>query len=277
MPFPARYCGRRGALGTQHDKLPLVAPAFAEHLGLVVESVSIDTDSFGTFAGEVPRTLAPREAALAKARVAMARSGLTFGLASEGSIGSVGPFPLTVDVEVVAFVDDENGFELVESARDTGIVTASWTVTDGRVECGDLERAGFPEHGLIVRPANGFVPIHKGIHDRRALDDAVRECAAFGDVRIESDLRADHCPSRRPVIAEAARRLATRLKAECPSCGCPGWGSVDVVRGRRCADCHLPTDAPIAVVEGCPRCPTVRKGPPCRIPADPATCWNCNP
>jgi len=262
-----------------HDKLSLVAPEMESIVGLRVVDARIDTDSFGTFTGEMQRVAGPVATAIAKAKAGMAASGLRVGLASEGSIGAEGFLPIVTDTEVVAIVDDEESFILWEAATGHSIVTHSFTVDSGLPCDDDLARAGFPEHGLIVHGELPGGPIHKGIHDRTSLLEAVESCRAAtgGPVRIESDLRAHHCPSRRPTIRAAARRLAERLARRCPACRCPGWGEVDVVRGRTCGMCGRPTESVIAVVSGCPRCPERRVGAENRIPVDPALCGRCNP
>ena len=80
------YAGAVIAMGTMHRKEEQVAPAFAQELGArVIAPAGIDTDQFGTFTGDVSRTLTPLEAATAKARLAMRVAGVHYGLASEAS------------------------------------------------------------------------------------------------------------------------------------------------------------------------------------------------
>lgn len=274
-----RYAGRRASLATKHDKIGLVGPAMREETGLEVFPVCCDTDALGTFSGEVERRLPPLETAVAKARMGMAASGARLGLASEGSINSVGFLPLVTDVELVVLVDDEEGFVLAEVCESRSLVAHSWTLDGEFPDEDDLHRAGFPEHGLIVHPEGAVQPVLKGIHGREGLQRAIDRCReqGHGTVRVRSDFRAHHSPSRRPAIEEAARRLARRLTVPCPVCDCPGWGPVDVVTGRRCAACGAPTRGRIANVFGCPRCPERMRGPELGTPADPSTCGNCNP
>lgn len=273
------YAGRRGSLATKHDKLPLVAPPMAEHAGLEVFVADVDTDEFGTFTGEVDRVGSPLETATAKARRGMEASGASVGLASEGSIGSGPLLPAASDMEIVVVVDDAEGFVLAESFESFDVLARSWVTEVDGCDPEELRRAGFPDHGLIVRPEEGEGPVRKGIHGIEDLERAIRDCRAAGArrVRVESDLRANHSPTRRPIIARAATRLARRLAETCPACRCPGWGQVDVVRGRPCADCGRPTRAMLALVSGCARCDERRTGQPLERPADPATCDHCNP
>ena len=279
MPNRSLYAGRRASLATKHDKLPLIAPSMRDAVGLEVFCAGTDTDRFGTFDGDVPRIDTPFRTAVAKARHGMEESGASIGIASEGSIGQGNMFPLVSDLEIVVLVDDGEGFVLGESAESLETVVHSWTTDADEPDHEDLLRAGFPGHGLIVRPDGGTGPVVKGIHRHDELVDAVRQCRDNGaaTVRIESDLRAHHCPSRRPVIETAARRLAERLAVTCASCGCPGWGRVDVLRGLPCAACGNPTEAVMAEIDGCARCGTKATGKVREAQADPSTCGTCNP
>ena len=71
---------QRASLLTKHHKLPLITPALAQ-AGVIVELTdSFDTDTLGTFSGEVPRTLSPLDCAKTKAKLACQISGLSFGI-----------------------------------------------------------------------------------------------------------------------------------------------------------------------------------------------------
>ena len=82
------YSGRGVALLTQHGKERMIAPVLESALGCRVERVTgYDTDQLGTFTRDVPRAGTQIEAARKKARIGMELSGLSLGLASEGSFG----------------------------------------------------------------------------------------------------------------------------------------------------------------------------------------------
>lgn len=273
------YEGRRASLATKHDKLPLVAPPMLREIGLEVCVAEIDTDSFGTFAGDIPRPADMLKTAVAKARAGMRKLGMPIGFASEGSIGRDGFMPIS-DLELVVFVDDEIGFHVSEAVTSYDIVAHSWTqnFADPREE--DLKRAGFPDHGLIVRCQDVSAGVvFKGIHDPAKLKSAIEQLRSQGmdEVVVESDLRANHCPSRRSNIRVAAERLAIRLTRRCPSCDCPGWGEVRKVRGRVCASCHAPTYMVMGHVNGCAACGMQKEELHGLEPADPSNCPYCNP
>ncbi|MFU0507935.1 hypothetical protein [Pseudaminobacter sp. NGMCC 1.201702] len=64
---------------------PCMAVLF-DRLGLIVGTApALDTDVLGTFTGEIPRAGSTREAAIAKARLGMAATGLPRGIVSERS------------------------------------------------------------------------------------------------------------------------------------------------------------------------------------------------
>lgn len=277
-----RYEGGIFALATHHGKGPLVAPAFRDVLGVRVVEIDVDTDTLGTFAGEVARTGSQLETAIAKARMGMAVSGLPRGLANEGAFGAhpVVPF-VTVDLEMMVLVDDDLGIVVSESEAATDVATLSIDVEPDQWSDLDLRGGGFPGHGMIVRPTGAHWPVVKGIHDLDTLAAAVSQCAQVGvspTVRIESDLRAHHHPGRRAVIARAAKRLADRLATCCPSCSLPGFGTVRIEAGAPCAACGEPTPGAALEHRGCARCDhTETRSVAPESGADPSSCPACNP
>ena len=279
------YLGRVAVLSTKHAKLPLIGPPLARAVGLRVEAVAVDTDTLGTFTGDIPRLGPPLDTAIAKARLGMRAAGQALGIASEGSIGPdpAMPFFGIADRELVVLVDDDAGIVVWEAHTSWDIVTATTSVRPGENLEPFLTQAGFPAHQLIVRPNSGAVhPIYKGIATMGELTTAIGQCAAAasdGHACVETDLRAHACPSRREVIASAAERLAARLAVRCPVCGAPGWGRVDVLLGVPCAWCGTDVDRPRAEIDGCPACDHKETRPvlPPEARADPGECPNCNP
>ena len=115
-PTPSSiYAESRVALLTQHGKEGVIASVLDAALGCRVERVmGYDTDLLGTFTRDIPRAGMQLEAGRKKARIGMELSGLSLGLASEGSFGPdpmVGMFPW--NVEFLIFIDDERGLEVV--------------------------------------------------------------------------------------------------------------------------------------------------------------------
>jgi hypothetical protein len=275
------YSGRVAALATKHAKDEAIASVFRDLLGIQVQVSNIDTDSFGTFTGDIPRTNSPLKTAVAKARAGMAESGHSLGLASEGTIGPDPFIPfITADIETIVFVDDGREIVVSETTRSTEITAIRETVIPDTDLTKLLGRADFPRHGLIVRPPEPHVaPIAKGITDETALLLAIRECAShYGTAVVESDLRACYSPSRMRNIQECASRLAERIGTRCPECAGPGWGRTEPVRGLPCSACGTYVETAIrADVFGCPGCPAEREDPRPSQSVEPRWCPSCNP
>lgn len=279
------YAGRTAALTTMHRKEAALSEPLWAGAGLHLVAVThLDTDLLGTFTGEQARSGTMLETAVAKARLGMAATGLTLGLASEGSFGPhpVSPF-VPADVELVVFIDDDRGFALhevllTETTNYAGIVVAPGDPIDGF-----LSRVGFPEHWLVVRPNLADPPalVVKGVCVPGDLASAVgAACAASADgkARVETDMRAHANPTRMRVLGELAARLASRLSTRCPACAAPGWGRTEVVRGLPCHACGWPTDLVAEDVYSCAMCPYTQCRPRAdRAAAPPAQCPRCNP
>jgi hypothetical protein len=281
---PSPYTGATVAMGTRHGKEHQVAPAFAEVLGArVIAPPDLDTDRFGAFTGETPRTLTPREAARAKARLAMEVTGLPLGVASEASYGYLPGLGWTGHEELLLFVDDERGIEVLDGHRTLDVPgTALRTSGDDDRLDRWLTGLGWPEQAVVVRPAVGghHLPVRKGLTDLDLLTKAVADAAAAsadGRALLEPDLRAHHNPTRRAVLTGLATSLAHRLATTCPACDCPGWGRTGVEKGVPCGACGTPTDVTRADVLGCPRCPQRQVEPRAETVTDPRWCGVCNP
>ena len=268
-------------MATKHDKAALVGPALTEALGLEVIEAVVDTDVLGTFSGEVERVGSPLDTAVAKARMGMAEAGVTLGVASEGTIGPSAAMPfLSAARELVVLVDDERGIVHAETEVGYDLVAIGVDVGPDEDMTVHLERAGFPAHALVVRPTGGFAPLFKAVRELDTLHRAIEACcevAASGRARVETDLRAHLCPSRRPIIARAARRLAARVGTACPECSSPGFGIVRLETGVPCAWCGRDTEMVRDRVLGCVACKAELIEPVTVGTADPGRCAWCNP
>lgn len=279
------YDGRRAAIATMHEKERAVAPVLARCLGLRVERAEgIDTDALGTFSGEIPRAGDMLDAARAKARLAIERSGAQIGLGSEGAFGPhpVVPF-LASGVELIALVDARDAHEIFVTRR-TRTNYDCLTAAPGDDLLPFLARIGFPAHAVIVRPkgrgdALGLV---KGITDPDALARAVAAASALseeGRALVETDMRAHLNPTRMTTIGVVARALALRAARLCPGCGTPGFGAIAALRGLPCEDCGAPTRRLRAELYGCRKCgfECVRRERPPGLRAAALWCDRCNP
>lgn len=270
------YEGLTAVLATQHGKERVIAPAFAAATGLVVTvPAGIDTDALGTFTGEVPRPASMRDTARLKARKGMSDTGLPFGIASEGSFGPhpVVPF-LAAGREVMIFIDDMHGIEVVEEAVSERTNFAALDLVPGAELEGFLTRVGFPRHALVLRCGER---VNKGIDTREELAGLLSSCTSRA--RIETDMRAHVNPTRMTEIGRLAATLAKRIATPCPSCAAPGFGIVRREAGLPCADCETPTTLVRRLVSGCALCghETFASRPDGRSAAFPAECPECNP
>jgi len=270
-------------LVTLHRKGDQIIPAFESVKELEVFEFALNTDGFGTFAGDIERRLSPLENAIAKAREGIRVSGIRRAIASEGSIGPDPQVPLVnSDHEVIVYVDDEEGVVISESHRSFEIVALSEEITIDTPLQPLLKRADFPHHKVILKAktASGLV-VRKDLLSIEAVLSAVQELcstALDGVVTIESDLRAHASPSRQRNIQIAAQLLAKRVVALCPLCQRRGWGRVEHKRGVPCSEClRINDDVASHVINGCAGCGHRELGEVIREQIDPAQCNYCNP
>jgi hypothetical protein len=295
-----RYFGRHVVLTTKHEKARALQLPLQAGLGVVLNSVEVDTDRLGTFTGESERQGSPLETAVKKARLGMRHAGAKLGLANEGSFGPHPYVPFLVGChEVIAFVDDDLGIEIAES-----IVSANTNYahidTRSKEELDEfLARVKFPSHGLIVRPnkinrnifrrvSGAFKgkfqssEIQKGIRDRDALAAAISKCEALSDdglAHIETDMRAHMNPTRLRVLRILGIKLARRLRSTCPECECPGFGITGVKGSLPCEECGCPSESYAFEIFKCSRCDLEqthpRKDGKTKVHA--MYCQHCNP
>ncbi|CAN2190481.1 hypothetical protein MCEMRE196_00546 [Candidatus Nanopelagicaceae bacterium] len=277
------YLGRDVVLTSKHQKLDLFRPHFQSQLEMNVRELPLDTDLLGTFSGEIERVDSPREAAIKKARMGIQATGIPLGIASEGSIGADPVIPwIQCDYELAVFLDEESGLVISESitSHDIAAATISGRIGDDLSEF--LLRADFPRHHLIVRPESNMGSlIVKGISDLASLASAVERCSLeskTGLVRIESDFRALHSPSRQSNISQVADRLAKRVASLCPECNVPGWGRVDYIKGVECSECgEISPERIRQEILGCSGCDFKELGEVLKTFIDAAQCLSCNP
>lgn len=287
-----RFAGRTAVLATKHGKARSLNLPLGRGLGIALRSTShLDTDLLGTFTGEVPRPGPASEVVLRKARLGCEAEGVTLAFASEGSFGPHPAVPFSVaHQELLACVDLDQGFEVIEPEVTVETNFASMTVTDvGALAVRPhrrpsfLERARFPSHALIVMPASGRrIPPVKGIRDEASLARSVAAAACASEdhlARVETDMRAHLNPTRRRVIRRLGLRLTRRLLTPCPGCSSPGWGAVAVDYGLPCGRCGTPTAHPRALIFRCSRCEAREERPreDGRTAATPGDCPFCNP
>jgi hypothetical protein len=253
------YTNQQIGLATMHAKERALAPAFRRVLGAEIVVPGLDTDTLGTFSGEVPRPDALVETALLKADMVFEALDVDCALASEGSYGPIDRVPLNPGgVEILAFVDRKRGIRLVET-----MPTHRTTWRLQRFAADDPERLlalkgmGFPEFGVFVVCSSDMSQPIKGLSTVEAVIDSMdREARRSSDglAVLYSDMRAHKNPLRMKVLRAAGWKLAKRLERLCPRCHAPGWGSIGSRRGLPCEGCGQPTHWIDFEIDGCNVC-----------------------
>jgi hypothetical protein len=282
MDAPAKkwFEGRRLLVATKHGKEAVIAPLFERTFGVqCIVPDDYDTDQFGTFTGEIPRRSDPLATARQKRYTAMLRYGFDLAIASEGSFGShpvIGFLPCNDELLILA--DTRNNFEIGERELSTQTNIDAATV-ESEAELTDFtERCGFPMHGVILS-IPGTATRTKGINDPDRLIQTFRSYKKIADeVKIETDMRAMHNPTRMRVIENAVVKLIERINCLCPECHFPGFGITQAIPGLPCAMCNRPTMSTLAYVHSCVQCHHTAELPTTeRKHEDAAFCDHCNP
>jgi hypothetical protein len=270
-----------------HSKEIAIAPVFRDRLGVAVELASgIDTDALGTFTGESPRVGTMRETAEAKARLGMAATGLSIGIASEGSYGPHPSLPFVPGgIELMVFVDAARRITVAEHLIEDSPAFDHVIVDNAGAISEYLERIGFPKQALIVRgnePDNPRAPIYKGLQSYPLVADAIAVCAKMsrdGQALIQTDMRAHMNPTRMAMLRRLARKLCDRIATLCPVCEAPGFGPIAVETGLPCRWCGAPTVMVLHEILGCVACDhrEKRPRPDGLTQAEPVHCPECNP
>ena len=277
------FQGRKLVITTKHGKGAVLAPALERLLGVdVYVHEGFDTDSLGTFSGEVERKLSPLEAARTKCLQGMQDTGTDLGLANEGSFG---PHPhlffLPCNEEFLCLIDKKNGLEIVvkELSLDTNYDHSeikSWSELESFAA-----GAKFPSHALILR--NKKSPeeeIFKGIRDLEELQSVFDHLISKNNsVFVETDMRAMLNPSRMKFIGQLGEKLAEKMLCQCPQCQTPGYSIQEAKRGLPCAFCGQPTQGLLSHVWSCQKCGHSEEKffPNEKSEEDPMYCDHCNP
>ncbi len=281
------FAGRTLVIATMHQKEQVIAPLVEAALGVqAIVPSAFDSDRFGTFTRDIPRSGSQREAARHKAEAALAATGATLAIASEGAFFPHPGAPyVACNREIVLCLDREQNLEIVGEVVSTQTNYAQQTVRSLAEALAFAERVGFPDHGLVVMPQaqpQPGDPIVKGIRDPSVLVQTVEQFLSqspTAQVHLETDMRAMHNPTRMQAIAEATQNLLQRVQQVCPACDCPGFSCVDQIPGLPCQWCQMPTAMIRAERFACQRCDYQEYRPNALglTQADPAHCAYCNP
>lgn len=276
---------RIALLATKHAKETVIAPLFAQALGMTVTvPEGFDSDRFGTFTRDIERQGNQLEAARAKANAVLDQVGGTVAIASEGAFFSDPMLPmLAQNRELVVLIDRDQNLEIVGQSLSSDTNFSHKTVTSVEEALTFAAAAKFPSHGLVVMPEADCLDtatIVKGlVHETELIKAVEKTLQGFPSAHIETDMRAMHNPLRMEVIADATRDLITTLQRRCPSCGTPGFSMVERKPGLPCGLCQIPTQLILKDIYQCLRCQHTEDHyyPNGIRSADPGQCWNCNP
>lgn len=277
------FSGRKLFIATKHKKEEVISPVLTESLHVeCIFDQTIETDSLGTFTGEIERIDDVLETARKKCRMGMMIGNCDMAVASEGSFG---PHPtlgfVNADDEILMFMDAKNQLEIV--VRELSLNT-NFNGRDIKTEAelkAFSDQAGFPDHGLILRKAQGDnSDIIKGITHPKQLKDAFDSfIKRYGSAYLETDMRAMYNPTRMEVIKLAARKLADKITSLCPQCSYPGFGVIRAKAGLPCSNCGFPGRSILYHEYQCVKCNYTeeKKYPHGKKTEEPTFCDICNP
>ncbi|MGY3717717.1 DUF6671 family protein [Sutcliffiella cohnii] len=273
--------GRAAILATMHGKEKVVAPIFKKQLGLDVRIPSnFDTDHFGTFTNEIRRVGTQLETAIEKSISACYKLNYTIGISSEGAFNPHPQVPFVIlNREIVSFIDVVHDIQIFGEALTTSTNYNQKQIYDIDEAVAFCKTAKFPEHAVIIRSKHYELSL-KGISDWDELERAYnRVYKIYGEVVIETDMRAMYNPLRMENIKAATENLVNKIFQLCPSCDFPGFDIVEKRRGLLCNHCGLPTEGIKASIYQCQKCDwrEERLFPNGKEKEDASNCYFCNP
>lgn len=277
------FAGRRLLIATKHKKEQVIAPLLEQALGVTCfTDPSFDTDVLGTFTGEVERESDPVTVLRKKCMMASETYGCDLVVGSEGSFG---PHPSLLFVpageEWMMLLDTRNNLELKVRTVSTQTNFDGRRIKTEEELQSFLNDAGFPEHAVILRKnREEAVDIYKGLTNTSEVMRLFRRLREqYGEVFVETDMRAMHNPTRMNQLQELTQKLVELIQSECPACGRPGFTVTDVVPGLPCSHCQLPTRSVLKQISCCAGCSytTELLYPNGKKAEDPMWCDYCNP
>lgn len=286
MKYSDIFKNRTAILITKHQKEAVIFPVLNQ-TGMNLKLLdTIDTDTFGTFTGDIDRKGTQLEAARYKALKAIEETGESIAIASEGSFGAhPSVFFAPANIELVLLIDTLNDIEISgwEISTDTNHGHSEVSAVNEAITFAKL--CGFPSHAMVVRPNtadNNSSILFKGITTENALKDAVEKCiteSLDGKALIEPDMRAMYNPTRMKVIETATINLFNKINSLCPECACPGFQITEWIKGLPCGNCFLPTKGIVKHSYQCKKCDhkKVVEFPDNKTYSEPRFCDFCNP
>lgn len=252
------FANRRLLIATMHKKEQVIAPILEKELGVSCFTINnFDTDTLGTFSGEIERKNDPVSTVIEKCKTAMTLANCELGVASEGSFGNHPTvFFATADDEFLVFIDLKNNLEIIARTLSLDTNFASETISNLPDLKAFAEKAQFPSHGIILKD-NAHKPkvIYKNIDNWSDLEMAFYTLTQHQtDIIAETDMRAMRNPTRMKIIEQATAILVKKIKSTCPNCKEPGFEAIEILRGLPCENCNAPTRSPKTERFKCKKC-----------------------
>jgi hypothetical protein len=277
------FTGRKLLIATKHQKEKIIAPLIEKAIGaLCFISTAFDTDSLGTFSGEIERKDNALTTLRNKCLLGFQNTNCDLVIASEGSFGAHPTlFFASANEEMIMLKDFKNDIEIV--ARELSLETNSKGITI-EFEKDLIEFAQniqFPAHGIILKSSEkNPLKIHKDFDSLVELLEQYNLLKSdHSSIYAETDMRAHRNPTRMKVIEKVTYSLIEKIKNCCPNCKTPGFDVVSAQFGLPCALCSLPTRSTLSHLYQCKKCGFQQeKMFPRGIQVeDPTYCDNCNP
>lgn len=278
------FDGRFIVIATMHEKEKVIAPILEQELDVKCITISnLNTDTFGTFSGEIERVNPPLETVRQKALEALKLCAADLVIASEGSFGPhPASFFVSANEEYIILIDKKHNLEIVGRH-----VTVNTNFNQEKIFKFDdfaefKTRIGYPQHGIILKIKDenkGSEKIYKDFDSTKILDGIV--IAAIENrhkIIAETDMRAMNNPTRMLAIEQATIDLLKNIKSICPNCEAPGFSINEVIKGLPCMLCRSPTKSPKAFSYKCKVCNFSEVRPKVdELLEDPTYCGFCNP
>ncbi|MDQ3142740.1 MAG: hypothetical protein M3Q56_10900 [Bacteroidota bacterium] len=277
------FKSRKLVIATKHEKERAIAPMFEKELGVkCFTPENYDTDTLGTFTGEIERKDDPITTLRNKCLQAMELTNCDLGIASEGSFGSHPTIYFThADDELLIFIDNKNNLEIIERKLSLKTNFNGAEIKTEKKLVDFANSVNFPSHGLILRKVKeDNTEIIKGITDWEVLKKTFQNLMKkYGIAYVETDMRALYNPTRMEVIKSAAKKLVKKIKSLCPTCSTPGFGIKEAKLGLPCSSCGCETLSTLNYIYQCKKCDFIKeeKFPHNKTEEDPKYCDMCNP
>jgi hypothetical protein len=270
-------------IATMHKKESVIAPLLEDNFNLkcIVPS-EFNSDSLGTFSGEIERKEDPISTLRQKCLLALKNSNLDLAIASEGSFGAhPNLFFAQANDELVMLLDKKNNLEIIARELSTETNFAAQTIKNEAELIEFTNKVQFPNHGIILRKSEkDYIKISKGITNWEDLKFHFEEIKKEnGTAYVETDMRALFNPTRMKNIQNATQKLIEKMKSCCPKCQTPGFEITEAVPGLPCDWCGKPTASVLKYLLTCKKCSfTEEKNYPNNKTAEsPEFCNTCNP